>query len=53
MQELTRYCAERIDPAHWLGMMQTTWERIDKDWMHVHEKAVNAIKESREIYESL
>lgn len=53
MQELTRYCAERIDPAHWLGMMQTTWERIDKDWMHVHEKAIKAIKESREIYESL
>ena len=53
MQELTRYCAERIDSEHWIGMMQTTWERIDKDWMHVHENAIKAIKASREIYYSL
>ena len=53
MQELTKFCSERIDPSHWLGMMQTTWERIDKDWMHVHKNAVKAIKESKEIYDSL
>ena len=53
MQELTRFCAEKIAPEHWLGMMQTTWERIDKDWMHVHENAIKAIRESREIYDSL
>ena len=40
LEELTRFCAERINSEHWLGMMQTTWERIDKDWMHVHKKAI-------------
>ena len=51
LEELTAYCSERIDPEHWLGMMQTTWERIDKDWMHVHKTAIESIKKSKEIYE--
>ena len=51
LEELTAFCAERIDPAHWLGMMQTTWERIDKDWMHVHETALQSIKAAKKIYE--
>ena len=50
LEELTQYCAERIDHTHWLGMMQTTWERIDKDWMHVHATAIQSIKNAREIY---
>jgi len=53
MQELTRFCAESIAPEHWLGMMQTTWERLDRDWIHVHEKALKAIKASRAIYDSM
>ena len=53
LQELTRFCAERIDPEHWLGMMQTTWERIDKDWMHVHKCAINSIIESKKIFENI
>jgi len=40
-------------PEHWLGMMQTTWERLDRDWIHVHEKALKAIKASRAIYDSM
>ncbi len=52
LEELVGYCAERIDPAHWLGMMQTTWERIDKDWMHVHKTAINSIVNAMKIYES-
>ena len=51
LEELVGYCAERIDPSHWLGMMQTTWERIDKDWMHVHKTAINSIKNAMKIYE--
>ena len=51
LEELTEYCSERINPEHWLGMMQTTWERIDKDWMHVHKTAIESIKKSKEIYE--
>ena len=53
LEELTEYCASRIDPAHWMGMMQTTWERIDKDWMHVHETALGSIKNAKKIYESI
>ena len=53
MEELTAYCAERIDPSHWLGMMQTTWERIDKDWMHVHKTALRSIENTRRLYDSL
>ena len=53
LQELTRFCAERIDPEHWLGMMQTTWERIDKDWMHVHKCAIDSIIESKKIFENI
>ncbi len=52
LEELVGYCAERVDPAHWLGMMQTTWERIDRDWMHVHKTAINSIKNAMKIYES-
>ena len=52
LEELVGYCAERIDDEHWLGMMQTTWERIDRDWMHVHEKAITSIKTAMNIYEN-
>ncbi len=41
---LAEYCENHISKEHFLGMMQTTWERIDPDWMHVHNKAINQIK---------
>lgn len=50
LKELTEYLRGRISPEHWLGMMQTTWERIDKDWMHVHNAAVESIKQARKIF---
>jgi amidophosphoribosyltransferase len=53
LEELTAYCAKRIDPSHWLGMMQTTWERIDKDWMHVHKTALRSIENTSRLYDSL
>ncbi len=49
---LTKYVTERVSPEHLLGMMQTTGERIDPDWMHVHDKAVKSIKNAKEWYES-
>ena len=52
LEELVGYCAERIDDEHWIGMMQTTWERIDRDWMHVHKTAINSIKNAMNIYEN-
>lgn len=51
LEDLTAFCAESIVPEHWMGMMQTTWERIDKDWMHVHKTAINSIKEAKKVYE--
>ena len=49
---LTRYCSERISPEHFLGMMQTTWERIDPDWMQIHRAAENAISDAKAWYEA-
>ena len=50
MQELYQFCKDKINSKHWLGMMQTTLERIDQDWMLVHENAIKAIKETKELY---
>ena len=41
-----------IRPQHWLGMMQTTWERIDPDWMHVHHAAAERIAAAKQWYET-
>jgi hypothetical protein len=49
---LTRYCTERISSEHFLGMLQTTWEHIDPDWMHVHRAAENSIADAKKWYES-
>ncbi len=32
-EELTRYCAEHINSDRWMGLMQTSWERVDVSWM--------------------
>ena len=51
LEGLTRYCAEHISPDRLLGMMQTTWERIDPDWMHVHHVAAERIAAAKQWYE--
>ena len=48
---LTEYAAKNISPERLMGMMQTTWERIDPDWMHVHHKSVERIKAAKAWYE--
>ncbi len=52
MQGLIRYSAEHIDPAHLLGFMQTTWERTDPAWMHMHRAAIDALAEGKRWFES-
>ena len=49
---LTRYCAEHISSEHLLGMMQTTWERIDPDWMQVHREAEESIAAAKKWYDA-
>lgn len=51
-ERLTEYCADRISSDKFMGMMQTTWERIDPDWMHVHHKAANSIRNARNLLEN-
>jgi hypothetical protein len=34
-----------------MGMMQTAWERIDPDWMHVHDNCVKTLKAAKKWYD--
>ncbi len=51
-RELTEFCQSHISPEHLKGMMQTTWERIDPDWMAIHHLAADHIKEAKQKFES-
>ena len=42
-EKLTEYCADHLSKDHWMGMLQTAWERIDPNWMDVHHKAAAQI----------
>ena len=48
---LTKYCVENLKGDHLLGMMQTSWERIDPDWMHVHDSCVATLKAAKKWYD--
>ncbi len=47
-RELTEFCASRISPEHFKGMLQTAWERIDPDWMAIHHMAAEHLKEAKQ-----
>ena len=49
---LTEYAVKHISPERLMGMMQTTWERIDPDWMQVHHKSAEHIKIAKAWYEN-
>lgn len=51
LELLTARCKELISPEHFIGMMQTSWERIDPDWMHVHHKAAEHIRIAKDVFE--
>ena len=48
---LTKYCLEHIPTDRIMGMMQTSWERIDPDWMHVHNKCVQTLTSTKKWYD--
>ncbi len=52
MEGLVRYCAEHIDPAHLVGFMQSSWERTDPAWMHVHRTGAETLAAAKAWYES-
>jgi len=52
IEKLTAFCKENISSEHLLGMMQTTWERIDPDWMHVHHTAAEHIAIAKQQFEN-
>ena len=49
---LTKYCVENLSGDHLLGMMQTSWERIDPDWMHVHDSCVKTLTAAKNWYKN-
>ena len=51
-EDLTKYCAEHVSGEHLLGMMQTTWERVDKGWFHMHTEAADRLAAAKKWYES-
>ena len=51
LELLTKYCKEHISKEHLLGMMQTSWERIDEGWMHVHKNAAMTLKAAKDAFE--
>ena len=48
---LTKYSVENICGESLMGMMQTAWERIDPDWMHVHDNCVKTIAAAKKWYD--
>ncbi len=49
--KLTKYCKEHIAPEHLLGMMQTSWEHISPDFMHVHQKVTDSFVSAKAWYD--
>jgi len=50
LEKLTVFCKENISSEHLLGMMQTTWEHIDPDWMHIHHAAAEHVAIAKKMY---
>ena len=49
---LTKYAVENIRSENLIGLMQTSWERIDPDWMHVHDSCVQTLKTAKDWYDN-
>jgi hypothetical protein len=50
-EKLTKYCVENLSSDRLLGMMQSTWERIDPAWMHVQDLSVETIRRAKQWYD--
>ena len=51
-ENLTKYCAEHIPAERFLGMMQTTWERITHPYMPQHTAAATSIAAAKKWMEN-
>ena len=51
LELLTQYCNEHIAPANFMGMMQTSWERVAGPWMKLQNMAAETIAEAKAWYE--
>ena len=51
-ENLTKYCAEHISSERFLGMMQTTWERITHPYMPQHTAAATTIAAAKKWMEN-
>lgn len=49
-EKLTKFALENISRENLMGMMQTVWERVDKDWMHVHKTALDNYRKTLSLY---
>lgn len=50
LELLTKYCKENISGEHLLGMMHSTWERIDHGWMDKHDEAARNLADVIKMY---
>jgi len=50
---LTKYCTEHLDESRFLGMLQTTWERVAPGkWLEKHLRGTDQLAEAKEWYEN-
>ena len=53
LELLVQYCHERVDKAHLLGFMQTTWEAVQPQWTDMLTMGCDTVNRSRKLYEKL
>ena len=52
IEGLTKYAVEHISEEHLFGIMQSSWERTDPDWMHIHRAGAETLAAAKKWYES-
>ena len=50
-EKLTKYSVEHIAPEHHLGMMQTSWEHLSREWLTTNYEAVDRVAAAKAWYE--
>lgn len=50
-EKLTKYSVEKIAPERHLGMLQTSWEHLSREWLPTNYEAVDRIAAAKAWYE--
>ena len=50
-EHLTQFCSKHISPETFMGMMQTSWERVAGPWMHMQKAASETMAEAKAWYD--